>query len=86
MIPFTAMDWSATRTHYRQPASYFTHPAYTNLRQRAWVTGNTGEEYVARLNQLLRDFHAQVVTCDVITVLFEFDTQEDLTQFVLSWS
>jgi hypothetical protein len=74
MIDFTNSSVSGTRAH----------PAYDNLRQHAWLTCED-KSYAENLTHILTAYGAKAVVRNN-QVILEFCSQEDLTQFVLTWS
>jgi hypothetical protein len=66
------------------------HPCYYKFMKQMDSTEwevSFDHEKIDMINQLLIPYNGRVSRFDTIQlVVFEFDTQEDLTQFVLTWS
>lgn len=65
-------------------------PCYYNFVKRIdhaeWRNSNN-QDRIDLLNQMLTLYQARVARFNLQQhIVFEFDTQEDLTQFVLAWS
>lgn len=66
------------------------HPCYYKFMKQIdfseWQV-SFDQEKIHMINQLLLPYNGRVIQFDTIhLVVFEFRTQEDLTQFVLTWS
>lgn len=66
------------------------HPCYakfmSQINPELWQISST-QDNIDQINQLLKPYNGRVARFSVMQhVVFEFDTQADLTQFVLTWS
>ena len=66
---------------------WWRHPAYHNLRQHVfWPRGSSTKPcYPQNENTFLQHMNARMIQMGSNT-LIEFESQEDLAQFVLAWS
>lgn len=62
------------------------HPAFNNLREKLYPPGTSNEEYVISLIRTLERFNARITKEFADQVVFEFDSEEDLMKFLLTWS
>lgn len=70
------------------PYDWHKHPAYINWilqnSHRIGMLNSADKQQV--LNQMLTEYNGRLQLFKFNHVILEFDTQEDLTQFVLTWS
>ena len=83
MLQLTVQEWMAPP---EMAVEYSIHPAYRNLRSHLCNVKQTDKEYIDRLIKFLANINARLVERTGDRTVFEFDSQEDLTQFVLTWS
>ena len=67
-----------------------THPCYakfmSQINSELWQISST-QDNIDQINQLLLPYNGRVIRFSVMQhIVFEFDHEEDLTQFVLTWS
>ena len=66
------------------------HPCYYNfVNQISFIKWQTSsdQDRTNMLNQMLMPYNGRVIKFSVMQhIVFEFDHEEDLTQFVLTWS
>jgi hypothetical protein len=62
----------------------YVHPCFKNITQE-WPMWLTRELQIDALNNILQEFHGRVQEYDFAWITFEFDTEADLTAFVLTW-
>jgi hypothetical protein len=63
--------WNPLMTHMTREPDY---PEWDSFRRRDYV------------NHMLSSYNGGIVQFNRLKVMLEFETQEDLTQFVLAWS
>lgn len=84
-VQLTVQEWMAPP---QCKIAWTTHPAYRNLRSHILSSNRygTNKEYVHCLSNYLTSIHVRLVEGTGDSTVFEFETQEDLTQFILTWS
>lgn len=69
------------------PGGMHTHPVYRKLADTLTGWGTLPNADMAnQINQVLSTYNGRLTKFRFTEIVFEFDTQEDLTQFVLAWS
>lgn len=68
-----------------EPERMWQHDAYRNIvKQHGWCASD--RENLDLLNQVLSSYNGHVNQFKMSQITFEFESKEDLTQFVLTWS
>lgn len=76
-VKLETMAWDEKTQHY------VFHPTYVNM-QNHFTHTNSSLSYYKQINQVLASFNGGIKDRDL--TYFVFDSQEDLAQFVLTWS
>lgn len=76
-VKLETMTWDVKLQHY------VFHPTYLNM-QNHFTHNGSSLSYYKQINQVLAAFNGGIKDRDI--TYFEFTSQEDLTQFVLTWS